>query len=72
MKKIITISLTTTAALALAAPAHVDGSGGVNPSSNWNFSASAVCEQELAMVPVAGPLLAGVACEVGNVLSQGL
>ncbi|WP_075733013.1 hypothetical protein [Streptomyces acidiscabies] len=58
MKKIVTAVLPL-AALALAgAPAHADDDsnfgGGVNAAHNWNFTAGAVCRQEVAIVPVLG------------------
>ncbi|MCW8103207.1 hypothetical protein [Streptomyces tauricus] len=60
MKKIITGGLFAAAALAVGAPAAfgaIDSSvgPGVNAANNWNFTAAAVCHQELAVVPVAGP-----------------
>ncbi|MGV9625753.1 hypothetical protein [Streptomyces sp. NPDC003487] len=75
MKKIITLAGLPLAALALSAPAaHADtdsnfGSG-VNAANNWNFSAAAVCLQELAVVPVgSAPLDSAVNhCANGNVL----
>ncbi|MGI5338087.1 hypothetical protein ACQEVS_12140 [Streptomyces sp. CA-181903] len=69
MKKIITLVITTAAALALATPADADSTGGGTGSVDpHNFTSSAVCLQELAVVPVGGPALEGFACEVGNVL----
>ncbi|MGW2785048.1 hypothetical protein ACWC3X_27935 [Streptomyces populi] len=76
MKKIITVAALALAGAALAVPAHADNDsnfgGGVNAANNWNFTAAAVCFQELAVVPVGG---AGVGdaldhCVNGNVLNH--
>ncbi|WP_328939301.1 hypothetical protein OG288_37460 [Streptomyces tauricus] len=58
MRKIVTTATLAMAALAMAAPAHADNDSnlgdGVNASNNWNFTAAAVCFQELAVVPIVG------------------
>ncbi|MFD7731687.1 hypothetical protein ACFV6F_15025 [Kitasatospora phosalacinea] len=58
MKKITALCAFTVAAFSLAAPASADNDSnfgpGVNAANNWNFSAAAVCFQELAVVPVGG------------------
>ncbi|MGK5543331.1 hypothetical protein ACSNOH_01065 [Streptomyces sp. URMC 127] len=73
MKKIITLTIMTAAALALTTPADADSvSGGAKAADPWNFISSAVCLQELAVVPVGGPPIADLSCEVGNVIGQGL
>ncbi|MFI8537501.1 hypothetical protein SAMN06272735_8619 [Streptomyces sp. TLI_55] len=55
MRKIITCGLLAVAALSTATPAFADDDtnfgGGINPANNWNFTASDVCLQELAVVP---------------------
>ncbi|MFG2878516.1 hypothetical protein ACGFYU_26525 [Streptomyces sp. NPDC048337] len=76
MKKIMSAAALTAAALALATPAHADTDsnvgGGVNAAGNWNFSAAAVCFQELAMVPVTGAWTGNTTnhCVNGNVLNH--
>lgn len=77
MKKIITAAVLATAALATAAPAaHADNDSnfgsGVNAANNWNFSAAAVCFQELAAVPVGGAWTgeAKNLCSNGNVIDH--
>ncbi|MEU3838747.1 hypothetical protein AB0E88_01705 [Streptomyces sp. NPDC028635] len=76
MKKIMTLAGLPLAALALSAPAaHADNDSnfgsGVNAANNWNFSAAAVCFQELAVVPVGGDGLGNTVnhCVNGNVLN---
>ncbi|MBE1598782.1 hypothetical protein H4687_004911 [Streptomyces stelliscabiei] len=75
VKKIMTLALLPAAALALAAPAHADNDSnfgsGVNAANNWNFSAAAVCFQELAVVPVGGAWSGNAVnhCANGNVLN---
>ncbi|WP_240999838.1 hypothetical protein [Streptomyces sp. Tu 4128] len=58
MRKITSCGLITLAALAATTPAFAtDGTNsgsGVNTANNWNFSAAAVCLQEIAVVPVLG------------------
>ncbi|MFD9860526.1 hypothetical protein [Streptomyces alboflavus] len=57
MRKIILTATLALATAALTAPAHAaadDDSNfgpGVNAANNWNFTAAAVCMQELAVVP---------------------
>ncbi|MCX5226296.1 hypothetical protein ABZY16_17675 [Streptomyces sp. NPDC006553] len=76
MKKIIATTAVAFAALALATPAHADNDSnfgpGVNAANNWNFSAAAVCFQELAVVPVGGAWTGDTAnhCTNGNVLDH--
>ena len=80
MKKIV-FAVLPLAALALAAgPAQADGDsnvgGGVSATDNWNFTAGAVCLQEVAVVPVAGELAGELAgdhtnnCSNGNVIDH--
>ncbi|MEU6274932.1 hypothetical protein ABZ871_21335 [Streptomyces populi] len=77
MKKIITVAALALASAALAVPAHADNDSnfgsGVNAAGNWNFSAAAVCFQELAVVPVGGAGVGDVLnhCVNGNVLNHG-
>ncbi|RSS53480.1 hypothetical protein EF909_27010 [Streptomyces sp. WAC01280] len=61
----------------MAAPAHADDNDsnfgpGVNAANNWNFSAAAVCFQELAVVPVGGAWSGDTFnhCTNGNVLDH--
>ncbi|KAB1988384.1 hypothetical protein [Streptomyces triticiradicis] len=76
MKKIIAVAALALAGAALAAPAHADNDSnfgsGVNAADNWNFSAAAVCFQELAVVPVGGAWVGDALnhCVNGNVLNH--
>lgn len=76
MKKIMTAAVLTVAALALTAPAHADNDsnfgGGVNAANNWNFTAAAVCLQEVAVVPVLGDYVSDHVnnCSNGNVIDH--
>ncbi|PBC70490.1 hypothetical protein BX265_7917 [Streptomyces sp. TLI_235] len=76
MKKITALSALALTALALSAPAHADNDStfgsGVNAANNWNFSAAAVCFQELAVVPVGAPFVGDVSnlCTLGNVIDH--
>ncbi|MGW7415119.1 hypothetical protein [Streptomyces sp. NPDC054863] len=59
MKKIILLAALPALALAMAAPAQADDhdstfGAGVNAANNWNFTAAAVCFQELAVAPLGG------------------
>ncbi|KND31927.1 hypothetical protein QD712_35995 [Streptomyces acidiscabies] len=70
MKKIVTAVLPL-AALALAgAPAHADTGPGVRADNNWDFTAGAVCRQEVAVVPVLGDWVGDHTnnCADGNVI----
>ncbi len=76
MKKIMYAAVLTVAALGLAAPAHADNDsnfgGGVNAANNWNFTAAAVCLQEVAVVPVLGDWVGNHHdnCSNGNVVDH--
>ncbi|MFB7056820.1 hypothetical protein ACFY0N_11010 [Streptomyces vinaceus] len=76
MKKIIASGLMTAAVLAGATPAFADNDsnfgGGVNAANNWNFTAAAVCLQEVAVVPVMGDWVGDHAnnCSNGNVIDH--
>ncbi|MGW3912061.1 hypothetical protein ACWEBX_11160 [Streptomyces sp. NPDC005070] len=73
MRKIIMTAALTLAAAAMAAPAHADNLGdGVKAVTNWNFSAAAVCLQEVAVVPVLGDYIADHVnnCSNGNVIDH--
>ncbi|MFG3168557.1 hypothetical protein [Streptomyces sp. NPDC048200] len=76
MRKIITTAALAMVALALAAPAHADSDsnfgGGINAANNWNFTAAAVCLQEVAVVPVLGDYVSDHAnnCSNGNVIDH--
>ncbi|MEV0526600.1 hypothetical protein AB0I66_24460 [Streptomyces sp. NPDC050439] len=76
MKKIITAGMLVIGSLALAAPAHADNDsnfgGGVNAANNWNFTAAAVCLQEVAVTPVLGDWVGDHAnnCSNGNVIDH--
>ncbi|OXM55048.1 hypothetical protein CFP75_02240 [Amycolatopsis alba DSM 44262] len=56
---------------ALEAVDNVFG-GGVNAANNWNFTAAAVCLQEVAVVPVLGDWVGDHAnnCSNGNVIDH--
>ncbi|MFJ7190834.1 hypothetical protein [Streptomyces bacillaris] len=76
MKKIMIAALPALA-LSLAAPvAHADSDsnfgGGVNAADNWNFTAAAVCLQEVAVVPVLGDYASDHVnnCSNGNVIDH--
>ncbi|ROQ67169.1 hypothetical protein EDD93_1588 [Streptomyces sp. 840.1] len=76
MKKTISTAALILASLALAAPAHADNDdnfgGGVNAANNWNFTAAAVCLQEVAVVPVMGDYVSDHTnnCSNGNVIDH--
>ncbi|MEV7168771.1 hypothetical protein AB0O18_03675 [Streptomyces sp. NPDC093224] len=76
MKKIISAAALAVAAVSLAAPAHADNDanfgGGVNAANNWNFTAAAVCLQEVAVVPVLGDYVSDHTnnCSNGNVIDH--
>ncbi|MFG2311439.1 hypothetical protein ACGFS9_22650 [Streptomyces sp. NPDC048566] len=76
MRKIITTAALATVALAMVAPAHADSDdnfgGAINAASNWNFTAAAVCLQEVAVVPVLGDYITDHAnnCSNGNVIDH--
>ncbi|MGA5171182.1 MULTISPECIES: hypothetical protein [Streptomyces] len=76
MKKIITIASVALAAAAVSVPAHADNDsnfgGGVKAANNWNFTAAAVCLQEVAVVPVLGESAGDHAnnCSTGNVIDH--
>ncbi|MFI5721374.1 hypothetical protein [Streptomyces cyaneofuscatus] len=76
MKKIMITALPVLA-LSLAAPAaHADNDSnfgsGVNAANNWNFTAAAVCLQEVAVVPVMGDHVSDHVnnCSNGNVIDH--
>jgi hypothetical protein len=79
MKKITTLAGLVLGSIALAAaPAHADDGGdfadAANAAGGWNFTAAAVCLQELAVVPALGDGdWVGAQqdkCSLGNVLDQ--
>ena len=77
MNKIITaVALALAGTAALASPAHADNDSnfgnGVNAANNWNFTAAAVCLQEVAVVPVLGDWVGDHAnnCSNGNVIDH--
>ncbi|WP_405972630.1 hypothetical protein OG496_26235 [Streptomyces sp. NBC_00988] len=76
MKKILMAAACAAAALTLATPAHADNDsnfgGGTNAANNWNFTAAAVCLQEVAVVPVLGDWVGDHAnnCSNGNVIDH--
>ncbi|MFF9103424.1 hypothetical protein ACF1AU_22890 [Streptomyces rubrogriseus] len=76
IRKIISGGLLTIAALSATTPAFADDEAnpgsGVDSANNWNFSAVAVCLQEVAVVPVLGDYPHDHAnhCSLGNVLDQ--
>ncbi|TGB06467.1 hypothetical protein [Streptomyces sp. MZ04] len=76
MKKITALAVLSIATLALASPAHADNDdnfgGGMNAANNWNFTAAAVCLQEVAVVPALGDWVGDHAnnCSDGNVIDH--
>ncbi|RAG85132.1 hypothetical protein DN069_13480 [Streptacidiphilus pinicola] len=76
MKKIIALAAITLTALAAATPAQADNDSnfgpGVNAANNWNFTAAAVCLQELAIVPALADVtgLGFNTCSNGNVVNH--
>ncbi|GAA4967725.1 hypothetical protein GCM10023205_35890 [Yinghuangia aomiensis] len=77
MKKITALGALTLLASGLATvPAHADNDsnfgGGVNAANNWNFTAAAVCLQEVAVAPVLGDWVGDHAnnCSNGNVIDH--
>ncbi|MFF7331751.1 hypothetical protein ACIQU5_22435 [Streptomyces sp. NPDC090306] len=66
----------TAIATAGASPAFADNDsnfgGGVNATNNWNFTAAAVCLQEVAVVPVLGDYVSDHVnnCSNGNVVGD--
>ncbi|MEU7113066.1 hypothetical protein [Streptomyces sp. NPDC046182] len=76
MKKIMTIAALAVATAGMAAPAHADSDsnfqGGIDAANNWNFTAAAVCLQEVAVVPVLGEWAGNHEnnCSNGNVIDH--
>ncbi|MET7289579.1 hypothetical protein [Streptomyces sp. NPDC005573] len=76
MRKIIMAGITAALALTAAAPAYADNDsnfgGGVTAANNWNFTAAAVCLQEVAVVPVLGDYVSDHVnnCSNGNVIDH--
>ncbi|MFE5940312.1 hypothetical protein ACFQ69_33685 [Streptomyces sp. NPDC056470] len=76
MKKIITVAVMALCTAAMTAPGHADNDSnfgsGVNAANNWNFTAAAVCLQEVAVVPVLGDWVGDHTnnCSNGNVLDH--
>ncbi|MBA9043531.1 MULTISPECIES: hypothetical protein [Streptomyces] len=76
MRTIITCGLLAAAALSATTPAFADNDsnfgGGLNAADNWNFTASDVCIQELAVVPALSDLTGNHKnnCSNGNVIDH--
>ncbi|GLW71035.1 hypothetical protein Kpho02_33340 [Kitasatospora phosalacinea] len=76
MRKIITAAALPLLALTAAAPAQADNDstfgGLVDAVNNWNFTAAAVCLQEVAVVPVLGDWVGDHVnnCSNGNVIDH--
>ncbi|MFI7133660.1 hypothetical protein ACIBQ1_48845 [Nonomuraea sp. NPDC050153] len=76
MKKAFATTLLALGAVGIAVPAHADNDsnfgGGVNAANNWNFTAAAVCLQEVAVVPVLGDWVGDHVnnCSNGNVIDH--
>ncbi|MFD6298291.1 hypothetical protein ACFWFU_26115 [Streptomyces sp. NPDC060235] len=76
MNKIITCGALTLVLFGAASPAFADNDsnfgGGINAANNWNFTAAAVCLQEVAVVPVLGDYISDHAnnCSNGNVIDH--
>ncbi|MFF8318941.1 hypothetical protein ACF06V_17445 [Streptomyces bobili] len=62
----------TTSTPALAADNDSNFGSGVNAANNWNFTAAAVCLQEVAVVPVLGDWVGDHVnnCSNGNVIDH--
>ncbi|MFJ4410930.1 hypothetical protein [Streptomyces sp. NPDC088910] len=76
MRGALTAAAVALAATAGATPAFADNDSnfgsGVNAANNWNFTAAAVCLQEVAVVPVLGDYVSDHAnnCSNGNVIDH--
>lgn len=76
MRGALTVAAVVVTAAAGAAPAVADNDSnfgsGVNAANNWNFTAAAVCLQEVAVVPVLGDWVGDQAnnCSNGNVIDH--
>ncbi|WP_371674880.1 hypothetical protein [Streptomyces sp. NBC_01276] len=76
MKKIITLAALALTVATMATPAHADNDSnfgaGINAANNWNFTAAAVCLQEVAVVPVLGDWVGDHTnnCSNGNVIDH--
>ncbi|WP_413755197.1 hypothetical protein [Streptomyces sp. MMBL 11-3] len=76
MKKIMSVAVCALAAAGVASPAVADNDSnfgsGVNAANNWNFTAAAVCLQEVAVVPVLGDYVSDHVnnCSNGNVIDH--
>ncbi|WP_062351623.1 hypothetical protein [Herbidospora yilanensis] len=81
MRKTFATAVLALAAVGVAAgvagPVHADDPGsdfgpGVNAANNWNFTAAAVCLQEVAVVPVLGNWVGDHLnnCSNGNVIDH--
>jgi hypothetical protein len=78
MKTLLAAVLTGLLITAAVTPAQADGGndsnfgGGVNAANNWNFTAAAVCLQEVAVVPVLGDWVGNHAnnCSNENVIDH--
>lgn len=77
MKKMIMCGVLAAAVVAGSAPAafadnDTNFGSGVNAANNWNFTAAAVCLQEVAVVPVLGDWVGDHVnnCSNGNVIDH--
>lgn len=76
MKRAFVTMLLALGAVGIAGSAHADDDsnfgGGVNAANNWNFTAAAVCLQEVAVVPVLGDWVGNHVnnCSNGNVIDH--
>ncbi|MFC8349768.1 hypothetical protein [Streptomyces sp. NPDC057280] len=76
MRKILGLVAFPVLVVALASPAHADDDsnfgGGISAANNWNFTAAAVCLQEVAVVPVLGDWVGDHVnnCSNGNVVDH--
>ena len=78
MKKTFVTALLALGAAGIASPALATDDPasnfgqGVNAANNWNFTAAAVCLQEVAVVPVLGNWVGDHAnnCSNGNVIDH--
>ncbi|MEU9564016.1 hypothetical protein AB0D16_18585 [Streptomyces sp. NPDC048161] len=76
MRGVIAAAAVTVAGTIGASPAFADNDSsfgnGVNAADNWNFTAAAVCLQEVAVVPVLGDYVSDHVnnCSNGNVIDH--
>ncbi|WP_062438020.1 hypothetical protein [Herbidospora daliensis] len=72
MTVVLALGVAWTAGAAHADDPDSNFGGGVNAANNWNFTAAAVCLQEVAVVPVLGDWVGNHVnnCSNGNVIDH--